>query len=167
MSHSCDETYAIYDEREFRANKPHVCDACGVEIRKRDRYTRVFMLFDGSKEHLKRCARCQLLHEHLRGLCEPGEEWPAERLDCGLSYESEWGAAPDWIAALAFWRPGDPLPATNPCTPHSSPHYQVAGRATACWTRWGVAYGCSASHTSACARGWGSKLSGKGTEVCL
>lgn len=158
MSHSCDEQYAIYDEREFRANKPHTCDACGLEIRKFDRYTRVFMLFDGRKEHVKRCARCQLLHEHLRGLCEPGEQWPDERLNCGLSYESEWGPAPAWVNALAFWRPGDPLPSINPCDPHSAMlHHPLH-----CRSRWGAAG--YALH--ACRRGWMSPTSGSGTEVC-
>jgi hypothetical protein len=131
MSHSCDEQYAIYDEREFRANKPHTCDACGLEIPKRHRYTRVFMLYEGRKEHVKRCARCQLLHEHLRGLCEPGEQWPDERLNCGLSYESEWGPAPTWVNELAFWRPGDPLPATNRCMAEPNA-YEIVGPVVAC-----------------------------------
>jgi hypothetical protein len=166
MSHSCDEQYAIYNERTFRANKPHRCDACEGEIRKFDSYTRVFTLYDGRKEHYKRCARCQMLHEHLRELCEPGEQWPAEMLDCGLRYEDEWGDVPPHIAALAFWRPGDPLPATNPCTPRPDMCGVTKGFETACWSRWGAEHGVSSALATPCARRWGSKLSGTGTEVC-
>lgn len=114
MSHSCDDTYDIYDERTLRANKPHTCCACGIEIRKFDRYTRVFVLYDGRKEHFKRCARCQFLHEHLRTLA-PGEMWPDEQLGCGTLYADEWGTPPGWVNELAFWRPGDPLPAIHSC----------------------------------------------------
>jgi len=165
MSRSCEETYDVYDERTFRANKPHTCDACGVEIPERHHYTRVFMLFDGSKEHLKRCARCQLLHEHLRALCEPGEQWPDERLNCGLRYEDEWGDVPPEIAALAFWRPGDPLPALNPCT-QLSRCFEAMSKHLVCWSRWGGLDGLSAARATPCARTYGSHLSGTGTEVC-
>lgn len=165
MSRSCDETYDIYDERTFRANKPHTCDACDIEIRKRDRYTRVFMLYDGRKKHLKRCARCQLLHQHLRGLCETGEQWPDERLNCGRDYEEEWGPAPAWVSELAFWRPGDPLPATNRCTPEPN-RYEIVGPVRACWgdvREWNPKTG----HCRAGRFGWERPPQQSGhTEVC-
>lgn len=115
MSHSVDERYAVYDERPSKARKPHECDACDEPIRAGDTYTRVRWIFDGSANGVKRCARCQFLHEFLRSHGD-GDMWPAERLDCGEEYEEHWGREPaPYIAALAFWRPGDPLPCVNAC----------------------------------------------------
>lgn len=102
MSHSCDETYTIYEEHVHRARKQHDCDACGLPIKPGDYYCRVFLLFDGSKETVKRCGACQKTHEHLRELA-PGEMWPDERLNCGYTYQDHWNDdPPDDIAALAF-----------------------------------------------------------------
>lgn len=116
MSHSCDESYDVYEERDRTARKAHECDACDLPIRKGDRYTTIAIVFDGRAERVKRCARCQMMHEHLRTLA-PGEMWPDERLNCGTLYRSEWDCdPPDWLTALAFWAPGDSLPALNPCT---------------------------------------------------
>lgn len=118
MSHSCDETYDIYDEHELIARKAHVCCACLLRIEPGHKYTRVFVLYDGRKETYKRCIRCQLIHEHLRDLA-PGERWPDEELNCGQLYEDEWGTAPEWLRGLAFWRPGEPLPHLNECRPEA------------------------------------------------
>ena len=60
------------------------------------------LVFDRSAETVKRCLRCQAIHKHLRTVDRWGDTWPAERLDCGESYESEWGPVPDEIAKLAF-----------------------------------------------------------------
>lgn len=100
MSHSIDETYDVYEETVYRARKLHECDACDLPIKPGDFYCRVFILFDGRKETVKRCGACQKTHEHLRKL-DPGELWPDERLDCGLEYEREWNREPpEEIAAL-------------------------------------------------------------------
>lgn len=116
VSHSCDERYTVYNEACVTAIKPHACSACGIVIPKGGRYYRVKWVFDGSAGGVKRCLACQATHEHLRELCEPGEQWPDERLACGLSYEGEWDSEPPAeIAALAFWRYGDPLPQTERC----------------------------------------------------
>jgi predicted RNA-binding Zn-ribbon protein involved in translation (DUF1610 family) len=107
MSHSVDETYTLYEERFPRARKPHTCMACGERIAGGQRYARVFVLFQGDAETVKRCLRCQQIHEHLREM-SPGDTWPAERLDCGEDYEDHWGGEPpDHIAALAFALPGE------------------------------------------------------------
>ncbi len=107
MSHGIDEHYAVYDENRQRARKPHTCDACAETIPAGRRYYRVFVLFDGRAETVKRCARCQRIHEHLRELA-PGDLWPDERLACGETYEGEWGCEPPpEIAALAFALPGE------------------------------------------------------------
>lgn len=102
MSHSVDETYEVYRERERKARKPHHCAACREPIPPGHRYFTIFILFDGAAETLKRCARCQAIHEHLREL-SPGDMWPDERLNCGEEYEEHWGIAPpDAVAELAF-----------------------------------------------------------------
>lgn len=61
---------------------------------------------DGDSVTLRRCSRCQTIHEHLRQLCESQERWPDEQLNCGEDYEEEWGKLPPEIAALAFTLPG-------------------------------------------------------------
>jgi len=107
MSHCIDEVYPVYREKERRANKSHTCDACKETIRSGDLYTNVGIVFQGEAETIKRCFRCQRIHEHLRGK-GGGEFWPAERLDCGESYESEWEEeCPEEIQALAFELPSD------------------------------------------------------------
>ncbi len=107
MSHYCDDTYAVYDESTPTARKPHACAACGETIAAGATYTRVQLVFDGTAETIKRCVRCQRLHEHLREKGYGDDLWPDERLACGQIYEDEWGDLPDEIAALAFWLPSD------------------------------------------------------------
>jgi len=97
----------VYDERFPRARKEHECEACGETIRAGDQYARVAIVFDRSAETVKRCMRCQRLHEHLRVTCDD-DTWPAERLDCGDLYEDvHTGPPPEEIAALAFALPGE------------------------------------------------------------
>lgn len=107
MSHHAEETYDVYSERERRAIKDHVCDACNETVRSGDVYCRVFIVFEGDPEAIVRCLRCQAIHEHLRALA-PGEMWPDERLKCGMKYEDEWnGPPPAEIAELAFLSQND------------------------------------------------------------
>jgi hypothetical protein len=108
VSRWCDETYAVYNERERKARKPHVCVACKETIPPGVAYTVVFIVFDGDAESLKRCARCQAIHEHLRGLGVDSELWPDERLNCGEEYRAHCGVEPPpEIARLAFLLPGE------------------------------------------------------------
>lgn len=116
MSGYYEETYNVYRENCMTANKPHACSACGISIPKGGRYYRVAWVCDGAADGVKRCLACQVTHEHLRELCKQGEQWPDETLSCGLNYEDEWDTEPPpEIAALAFWRYGEPLPQTKPC----------------------------------------------------
>lgn len=102
-----EETYDVYDETATKARKAHTCRACGETIPPGARYVRVNVVFDGSAETIKRCARCQAIHEHLREHGD-GEEWPDEALNCGDTYEDVFGRPPpDHIAALAFALPGE------------------------------------------------------------
>jgi hypothetical protein len=107
MSHEISDTYEVYNEKGVVARKEQKCSACDEAIRPGDRYTKVFIVFEREVESLKRCARCQKIHEHLRGI-EPYEQWPDEKLKCGMEYKEHWGREPPLeIAALAFALPGD------------------------------------------------------------
>lgn len=100
MSHSCDGTYEVYDERRRRARVEHRCHACKEPIRVGDLYCVTFIVFEGV-ESVKRCLRCQAIHEHLRD--KSPDLWPDERLNCGEEYRQHWGEEPPAeIAALAF-----------------------------------------------------------------
>src|SRR5690606_210510 len=130
--HSIDEHYAAYREVRLTARKPHECDACELLIRKGDRYTRIGIVFQGSAETVCRCLRCQFIHEHLREKGGASGMWPAERLDCGETYQDHWDEEPPaFLAALAFWQPGQPLPAVEPCSP-----LDIYGTPNAC-AQWG------------------------------
>ena len=105
MSHICDETYKIYREKNQKARKAYRCSACRETIEQGHVYTYVACIHDGGFTRYRRCLRCQKLHEHLRELCghlKYDDVWPDEQLNCGLSYEDEWGDLPADIAALAF-----------------------------------------------------------------
>jgi hypothetical protein len=106
--YSADEYYAVYDETCPTARKEHTCAACGEVIAKRQRYYRIALVFDGAASTVKRCVRCQRIHEHLRKSDTDGHRWPDELLNCGHEYEDAHGVAPpDEIAALAFALPGE------------------------------------------------------------
>lgn len=106
----------VYAESERVARKPTKCSACGMPIRQGDTYSYTFILYDGESSQIRRCARCQLIHKHLRARCEaaaaadPGEpeRYPDEFLACGDDYRNLWGEdPPEEIAALAFALPGE------------------------------------------------------------
>lgn len=120
MSYSAEGSYELYDEKRRKARKDHRCSACRETIARGQQYTRVFLVYDGSWEVLRRCQRCQAIHEHLRKVSSHvgwriGEPlWPDERLACGREYTEHWGVEPPAeIAALAFWRPGEPTPVVD------------------------------------------------------
>lgn len=111
------EPVAYYRETRRTARKQHECCACEIPILPGHRYWVIATCCDGSVRGWKRCARCQFIHEQLRPLCAKREEWPDEELNCGHEFEENWGRPPpEWMAALAFWQPGEPLPATYECS---------------------------------------------------
>ena len=106
---------ASVTDNEWRtARKDHTCSACREKIAPGQRYHRTFFVFDGEPYTFKRCERCQAIYEHLSARIRvegETEEFCDDRLNCGHSYTDRWDEPPpDAIAALAFWRPGDPLP---------------------------------------------------------
>lgn len=164
MSHNIDEQYSVYRETPRRARKPHRCDACFADtIRPGDHYTAVATIYDGRVASHNRCVRCQAIHMHLRTLCEPGDQWPDEQLDCGEEYESHWERKPpSWVAALAFWLPGDPLPAHEPCTPHRNCEFKA--EPTFCWMRQRYGLWPGANGTGTCS--YWQRPRSHGTELC-
>lgn len=97
------EPVDVYREKRVRARKEHRCGACAEPITPGHVYVDVVLIADREvHDQLKRCLRCQTMHEHLRSLA-PQDEWPREDLGCGHSYQDVHGVAPpDAIAALAF-----------------------------------------------------------------
>jgi RNase P subunit RPR2 len=108
------ESVDVCDNTEPTARKRHTCHACGEAITPGRKYARVAFLYDGSWHVTKRCERCQVIFEHLSKRIRAAgdsEEYCDPSLNCGHEYEERWrDPPPDHIAALAFWRPGDPLP---------------------------------------------------------
>jgi hypothetical protein len=103
MSHSVEEVYSVYNETVRKARKTHSCAACRSPILPRHYYASVFIVFEGKAETVKRCGSCQTTHLHLRELGDKHGMWPDEKLNCGKSYDGEWGEEPpEEIAALPF-----------------------------------------------------------------
>jgi hypothetical protein len=102
-------------ESEWRkARKLHTCSACSEAISPSQKYHRTAILFEGQWQITARCERCEAIFRHLvakiqkRGECD---EYCDMELNCGHEYRERWNEdPPPEIAALAFWRPGDPLP---------------------------------------------------------
>lgn len=120
MSQSCDGRADIFSAVRLKARKVHRCAACELSIRKGDTYVKESSLYESHWSNTKRCERCDLIFEHLVTMCRAhgdSDEWPDPQLDCGHEYRERWDVDPPaWLAALAFWLPGDPLPSTAPCT---------------------------------------------------
>lgn len=88
------------------------CSACDEVIPLGEYHTSVRILFEGQWETLRRCRRCQAMHEHLRSLQHCYDEsWPDDRLNCGHDYNDVHRVQPPpHIAALAFLLPGEVVP---------------------------------------------------------
>jgi len=109
---------AVSDHSVRTARIEHRCAACGETVRPGDKYARTFYVFDGDAHTVKRCARCEAIYDHLcKRMAEEGDqdEYCNDRLACGHGYRERWEEdPPPEIAALAFWLPGDPVPAVKP-----------------------------------------------------
>lgn len=100
------------------ARKPHICCACKETIQPGHRYMDIWFVFEGEPQGYKRCERCETIYQHLSDRIDASTDDPFDdfehcddELACGHTYEERWKEAPPaWLAALAFWRPGDPLP---------------------------------------------------------
>ena len=133
MSSYCDERAEIYDDSWRRARKDHKCCACHRAIRKGEKYSRTFVLFDGDVSVYVRCVGCQTIHLHLRTLGD-GEMWPDEHLNCGEEYVQHWGVEPPpLIAALAFATPDEALAISRTIYFRAASRFWFAKRRI--WTR--------------------------------
>lgn len=101
----------------YRARKTHKCHACGEQIEPGQRYHYTACVSAGAVDHWKRCERCQAIYIHLHDRIRKegdDDEFCDPALNCGHEYEQRWEEKPpEWLAAMAFWRPGDPLPGTS------------------------------------------------------
>lgn len=108
------DSCSVFEESWRTAKKDHKCSACREVIRPGQRYHYTFSVFDGDSDVNKRCERCQIIFAHLSARIRKegdAEEFCDAALNCGHTYVERWEEAPpEWLAALAFWRPGDPLP---------------------------------------------------------
>lgn len=129
MSVCCDdgEQVAYYRETRRTARKQHDCCACEIQILPGHTYWVIAACWDGRARRWKRCDRCQFIHQELRAICGPKGEWPDEELNCGHTFEEAHDREPpEYLAALAFWQPGDVLPHVAPCTPSLVFNYERA-----------------------------------------
>lgn len=117
MSQYGDGDVCVVASRKERrvARKPHKCHACREAIAPGQHYLYSFILdSERSVDITRRCERCEVIYRHLVARIRKEGEWEEfcnDRLDCGHDYEERWEEPPpEWLAALAFWRPGDPLP---------------------------------------------------------
>lgn len=101
------EAPSVFTECERKARKQHRCDCCHETIAPGQRYGNTFGVWDGNPETVKRCSRCQAIYEHLVDLSSDPEYSIALRLDCGRTYQEEWGDMPLEAQELAFLLPGE------------------------------------------------------------
>ncbi len=94
----------VDDTVRRRARKDHKCSCCGETIPRTHIYFRHFVLWDGTTDTIKRCARCQTLYEALvKSHPYDQETAVAFRLDCGHSYVDVYDEAPPpELERLAF-----------------------------------------------------------------
>ena len=105
MSVDCgDDGPDVWLERFIRARAEHTCAACCTIITRGELYHQTRSLYDGGWTVVKRCARCQAIFELLS--CKvrelPGDQCCDPRLDCGHTYQENFGDTPIAVQALAF-----------------------------------------------------------------
>src|SRR5690349_3319646 len=96
---TCDgEPCVVWDRRKRRARKEHVCECCNETIERGHLYATHFMVYDGTQEFIKRCLRCEVIYDALEQKMRDegtyGDEAPDPRLNCGHTYEEQWGVSP-------------------------------------------------------------------------
>jgi hypothetical protein len=102
------EPYTVHSARVIRARKEHKCYACKEVIRRGDLYAYTFIVFEGEPDVTKRCARCEMLYQHLWSVTRDTDEGVDDCLNCGHTYQEVHGVEPpEEIAALAFLTPAE------------------------------------------------------------
>lgn len=82
-----------------QARKVHKCIACGEAIHVGDHYHSVQHLQDGEFTVFKHCARCWHICEALWDAGAEAVQWD---LNCGETWDDNFGELPPEIAELAF-----------------------------------------------------------------
>ena len=102
------EPYDVYPTEHLRrARVAHKCDACGEAIRRGDRYSYTFSVFEGEPDTVKRCARCEMMYRALVPI-QPEDTACDPELKCGHTWEDNFdGPPPDDVARLAFVTPDE------------------------------------------------------------
>lgn len=100
-----DGEFPVELDRSWRkARKEHRCFACLETIRKGDRYHHVAQVYDGEFATFAHCVRCMSI---IKALWAAGAETVDWSLSCGETWEENFGALPDAVAALAFLTPDE------------------------------------------------------------
>lgn len=99
MCYDSDGPDAILEDAFVKARKEHPCFACHETIRVGDRHHVFVAIHDGDLGRFRHCLRCWRLIEELT---EKSGEGCDLSLNCGESWEGNFGPLPDEIAALAF-----------------------------------------------------------------
>ena len=106
MSQECDDPADVYRSVTRRARQSHRCGACRLLVAPGERYQETVVIYKGGVSRFKRCGRCEIVFRHLVTCCDKvsdGDLWPDERLNCGRSYQDEWGEEPpETISAVLF-----------------------------------------------------------------
>lgn len=100
----CDEYSTTLASTWVNARKEHKCMACRETIRRGHRYHRHASVYDGSISVWRHCVRCWLMCE---ALWKAGAGYIDFELNCGETWEENYGALPPDVAALAFMSPDD------------------------------------------------------------
>lgn len=110
----CDEADGRNDieRRDIRrARKSHTCYGCEEPILPGHSYVNNAVLYDRHWSAWKHCLRCDAMMSEILSVADE-----YETVDPGLNCGETWhsasrGPLPEHVAALAFWIPGDPIPA--------------------------------------------------------
>lgn len=113
MCEEADGVCPVWNRQHRTARKRHVCDACREAIEPGHRYYRTSALYDGSWASWKHCERCDAMFNAISSENRRHGFYMAVDVDlnCGETWWHTFGPVPPHIDALAFWLPGEPLPA--------------------------------------------------------
>ena len=107
---SCEvDGYNAVESRTMpRARKEHRCCACRETVRRGDRYSRTFVVYEGEPETYIHCLRCSAIFDAIAARHHDAETdyWEraiAWRLDCGHDWDEVFEESPPAeVARLAF-----------------------------------------------------------------
>lgn len=111
MSCYGEEPVDLWNETWHTARTAKKCRArgCSLGIRSGDRYRKTFLVFEGRGQSWNHCARCAAIYDAIskelnrrRANGETEDNSIDEGLDCGHTWQENFGEPPPDVAALAF-----------------------------------------------------------------